>query len=102
MCIIVVLTCIFLISFCYLIYIIATPRRSPTSNYKVTSKGTPNSYGNKGKDPNPTGFISPVTYNRKFDQIVGDMEVTSQVRIEEALREQRDRHADALERVSVR
>jgi hypothetical protein len=28
------------------------------------------------------------------------MEVQSQIRIEEALREQRDRHADALERVS--
>jgi hypothetical protein len=43
----------------------ATPRRSPSSNYKVTTKGSPKSYVTKGNDPNPTGFISPVTYNRK-------------------------------------
>jgi hypothetical protein len=77
----------------------ATPRKSPNSGYKVTTKGTPKSYGNNSNDPNPTGFISPVTYNRKFDQLVGDMEVQSQVKVEEALREQRDRHADALERL---
>ena len=43
--------------------------------------------------------MSPVTYNRKFNQIVHEMEVQSQVKVDEALRDQRDRHADALERV---
>ena len=79
-------------------------RRSSPSMYTYT--GAPSSsakkkttYGFQGSDPSPTGFMSPVTYNRKFNQIVHEMEVQSQVKVDEALRDQRDRHADALERV---
>jgi len=66
---------------------------------KSTSGQAAKSYGSSSTDPNPTGFMSPVTYNRKFNQLVGDMEVQTQLAVDEALREQRDRHADALERV---
>jgi len=77
-------------------------RKSPTSGYKMVTRpasAAKSSYGASSADPNPTGFMSPVTYNRKFNQLVSDMEVQTQLAVDEALRDQRDRHADALERV---
>ena len=41
-------------------------RKSPTSGYKLAQRpSATKSYGGGGADPNPTGFMSPVTYNRK-------------------------------------
>jgi hypothetical protein len=77
-------------------------RKSPTSGYKLAARpsATKSSYGGSGRsEPEPTGFMSPVTYNRKFNQLVSDMEQQTSLHVEDALREQRDRHADALERV---
>ena len=94
-------------------------RSPPTSNhnsgnsssyaYRVSSSsslkksrgggGTAETFGLQARDSSPTGFMSPVTYNRKFNQLMHDMEVQTQLKVDEALRDQRDRHADALERV---
>jgi hypothetical protein len=78
-------------------------RKSPTSGYKLAARpsATKSSYGGRSSEPEPTGFMSPVTYNRKFNQLVSDMEQQTSLHVEDALREQRDRHADALERVRV-
>jgi hypothetical protein len=80
-------------------------RKSPTSGYKLAARPSAtkasSSYGGGGgrSDNEPTGFMSPVTYNRKFNQLVSDMEQQTSLHVDDALREQRDRHADALERV---
>ena len=36
------------------------------------------------------------------NQLASDLEIQAQIKVDEALRDQRDRHADALERVSLR
>ncbi len=72
---------------------------SMTSSTKKKKQQGGSGYGYQGTDPSPSGFMSPVTYNRKFNQLVHDMEVQTQLKVDEALRDQRDRHADALERV---
>jgi hypothetical protein len=51
-------------------------RKSPTSGYKMVTRGTASaskpSYGARGgADPEPTGFMSPVTYNRKVRPKLG-------------------------------
>jgi hypothetical protein len=61
-------------------------KKSPTSGYKMVTRGTASatkpSYGNRGgADPEPTGFMSPVTYNRKFNQLVNDMEGQTQLKV---------------------
>lgn len=56
-------------------------------------------YGTRGMNPSPTGYVTPATYERKMAQALANHDMAAQIRLKETLQEERDRHTDTVELV---